>query len=322
MKSNLQNEKVFEKLLENEHKNIVKLNPIADFLAFLPSSCLSSFDKTTGLCPERTTKNFEIALFMYDGGYCVIDGEKFDIHKGDLRFLRPGQIIYSKKMGDFYSIHFSLSCDNATLQTALALTRDIPTFMPSFDINLYTSLFKDMISAQAGSSIQHIFLLKMRIFDLLNHIFETASKYNNSAKLSDKSISVIEKTIDFLEKNYCNDIGLAEISKNVGLHPVYFNRLFSKTTGNSPIAYLKHLRLTKSKELLLGTNLKVVEIAKKCGFSTSAYYIVQFKKEYGCTPAQLRAKNNDRYFTLIQRAKQTQTKIYIIKKVYLYAFLF
>lgn len=285
-------------ITEKEFNDIVSLNPIADYLAFLPSSCLSEFDKVTGLCPERTVKNYEVALFLYDGGYCVIDNEKFDIHKGDLRFLRPGQVIYSKKMGDFYSIHFSFGLGENSDKIAEELTKDIPTFMPSYDINLYTSLFKDLISTQASTTVSHAFLLKIKILEFLNHVIETAVKHNNASQVSGKSQSIIEKTIDFFENNYFNDIGLEEISKNVNLHPVYFNRLFSSTMGIPPIAYLKHLRLTKSKELLLGTNLKIIDIAQKCGFSTSSYFIVQFKKEFGCTPAEFRSKNNELYLKI------------------------
>ena len=171
--------------------------------------------------------------------------------------------------------------------------------MPSYDINLYTSLFKDLISAQASTTVYHAFLLKIKILDFLNHVIETAVKHNNASQVSGKSQSIIEKTIDFFENNYFNDIGLEEISKNVNLHPVYFNRLFSSTMGIPPIAYLKHLRLTKSKELLLGTNLKIIDIAQKCGFSTSSYFIVQFKNEFGCTPAEFRSKNNELYLKYI-----------------------
>ncbi len=277
---------------------VLRMNPHVECVYFIPSTTNTAFDKETGLCPERTVEHYEIALFPEDGGYCVIDDEKYDIHKGDIRFLRPGQKLYSKKFGDFFSLHFTLSEIPENKDIDNGFFREIPTFMPSYNLKSYINLFKELILAGSGNTVEDMLILKYKMNKMLCNLYNTSQSFKKSADMSDKSRTIIEKAINFMENNLSENIGLDEISAHVNLHPVYFNRIFSKSIGTPPIGYLKKLRLNKAKALLLTTNLKVVKIAQRCGFATSSYFIVQFRKEFGCTPSEYRAINNEDIYSL------------------------
>lgn len=277
-------------LSENYNKeidDILNINPRIRHVYFLSANEISGFDKITGICAERITTNYEIALFLETEGYCVIDGKKFDIHRGDIRFLRPGQSIYSKKFGDFFSLHFSIGKNHNDFLDS------IPTFMPSYNLKSFSNLLKELILADSGSSIKDALMLKYKMHKTLYTLHQTALNYEKNINLSSKSRNVIDAAIEYFESHIADNIGLNEISNAVNLHPVYFNRFFSKAIGIPPMNYLRKLRLNKAKELLLTTNLKVITIAKKCGFSSSSYFILQFKKEFSCTPAEFRAITNE-----------------------------
>ena len=279
-------------VLDETIEKVLSMNPYVKHVYFLPSEC-AGFDKETGLCPERTVENYEVALFLEKGGYAVIDGETHDIHKGDIRFMRPGQKIYSKKFGDFFSLHFSFSKDSDKKLADNDFIKEIPSFMPSYNIKSYSNLFKELILAGSGNTIEDALLMKYKMNKMLYNLYKTADNFIHSSEMSDKSKTFIDMAIEFMENNISENIGLDEISEYVNLHPVYFNRIFSKAIGTPPISYLKKLRLNKAKGLLLTTNLKIVTIAKKCGFSTSSYFIVQFRREFGCTPSEYRTINNE-----------------------------
>ena len=277
--------------------DILSMNPIVQYVGFMPFASLAhEIDSVTGLSKKRTTQNYEIALFFEDGGYCYIDDVEYEIHKGDLRCLKPGQTIYSKKIGDFFSMHYSLSSDGKKAVMENEYTKALPTFMPSNNFKAFSAVFKELISAKAGDTVEAALNLKMKTVDLMCRVFHVAHNTNISSGISEKNREVIKNAIQFFDNNYSKDIGLEDISESVNLHPVYFNRIFSKVVGMPPIAYLRRMRLNKAKEYLLSTNLKVVSIAKKCGFSSSSYFIVQFRKEFGATPAEFRALNNEDYF--------------------------
>ena len=47
-------------------------------------------------------------------------------------------------------------------------------------------------------------------------------------------------------------------------------------------------RIEKAKYLLTYTSLTITEIAALCGYSSSAYFAMQFKKHLGVTPSDYR----------------------------------
>jgi AraC-like DNA-binding protein len=62
-------------------------------------------------------------------------------------------------------------------------------------------------------------------------------------------------------------------------------------TGDSPSDLIKKIRLEKSKELLEEGELSISDIAYDNGFSSPGNFSTAFKKFYGDTPAQYRAKH-------------------------------
>lgn len=285
-------------IVDDELEKIANLNLNLKIAYFLPEEKNNSFDKDTGLCAERITENYEIALFLENGGYTDIDGKKYNIHKGDLRFLRPNQKLVSKKFGDFFSIHLTISSEDNSDPADSIIIRDMPSFMPSYNLKSYVNICKELILAHSSNTIEDMLLAKYKINKLFYKMYLTSQNHKKSADMSDKSRTIIITAIEFMENNISNSIGLDEISASVDLHPVYFNRVFSKSMGIPPIGYLKKLRLNKAKALLLTTNMKVVNIAKKCGFTTSSYFIVQFRKEFGCTPSEYRAISNEDFYSI------------------------
>lgn len=70
----------------------------------------------------------------------------------------------------------------------------------------------------------------------------------------------------------------------------HFHKLFKKTTGQSPISFVRNLRLEKAKELLETTNLRVKEIIAEVGIRDQTHFVRDFKKVYGFKPNEYRQK--------------------------------
>ena len=168
--------------------------------------------------------------------------------------------------------------------------------MTTHKIDSYINLFREMIEAGMEDGVESVLLIKSKMMKFLYALYQTAISYQRVSALNDNSLSIVLKAMEYMEVNLSKDIGLDEISDCLDLHPVYFDRVFSKSVGIPPITYLKDLRLNKAKLLLVTTNLKVAKIAQMCGFSTSSYFIVQFKKKYGSTPSEYRTINNENLF--------------------------
>ena len=99
---------------------------------------------------------------------------------------------------------------------------------------------------------------------------------------------LILKVIDYINENYDQKQTLDELAKNffVARSTLIYN--FKKYTNCSLIDFLLNVRLTKAKELLLNTKKSVNEISELCGFSSSNYFGLIFKKKENLSPANYR----------------------------------
>jgi AraC-like DNA-binding protein len=76
----------------------------------------------------------------------------------------------------------------------------------------------------------------------------------------------------------------------IGMSESAFIRLFTKELGAAPQQYLATLRLSRSKEMLIGGNDSLEKIAEVCGFCDKSHFSRQFKKHTGVSPGQYRER--------------------------------
>ncbi|WP_336773887.1 AraC family transcriptional regulator [Paenibacillus sp. MMO-58] len=68
----------------------------------------------------------------------------------------------------------------------------------------------------------------------------------------------------------------------------HLNRVFKQYLRMTPTAYLNHLRLGHAKNLLLTTQLPIVDIAYDAGFDNLSHFYHLFKDAYGIAPGKIR----------------------------------
>jgi AraC-like DNA-binding protein len=81
---------------------------------------------------------------------------------------------------------------------------------------------------------------------------------------------------------------LSEIALLHNINITYLKDIFKVCFDISPRKYVIKTRLNKSKELLENRNLKIIEIASMCGFSSASRYSESFKNTFGYLPSQYR----------------------------------
>ena len=122
--------------------------------------------------------------------------------------------------------------------------------------------------------------LSTKLFDILRR-FRKGNKTRHS----------INKALDFIEENYNQDLSLKKVSGEVGLSLYYFSHLFKEEVGESFVTYLNKLRIRKSKQLLINSNLNISEISYQVGYNDQNYYTRVFKDYESITPSEFRIEN-------------------------------
>jgi len=104
----------------------------------------------------------------------------------------------------------------------------------------------------------------------------------------------LKRATDFMMANVAQSIGLADIAAAAGLSRMHFAAQFRVTTGLQPHEYLQRQRIERTQELLLNTDLPLVEIAFEAGFKTQSHFTTVFSRVVGQTPNAWRQRNSSR----------------------------
>jgi len=117
---------------------------------------------------------------------------------------------------------------------------------------------------------------------------ELMNKYIDSlfSFSSIKYTDVVSKAKHYMRRNFQRKITLDEVAKHVFLTPTYFSKIFKQETGQSFNTHLNDLRIGKSKQLLLGSELRLVDIANFSGFEDQSYFTKVFKRMTGLSPSE------------------------------------
>ncbi|MBO7748466.1 response regulator [Paenibacillus sp. MWE-103] len=98
----------------------------------------------------------------------------------------------------------------------------------------------------------------------------------------------IDKALRYIHDNFHRGISLGDVAEAIYLNPSYFSRMFHAEVGEPLSKYLIRMRMSKAKELLEQTPLKVYEIADLVGYKDFRHFVKTFKEWEGMTPAQFR----------------------------------
>lgn len=106
-----------------------------------------------------------------------------------------------------------------------------------------------------------------------------------------KKSKIVEEIVHYVENNYYKNISLRELAENkYFVNYSYCSRLFSQETGMNFSKYLIQYRLKKAKTLLENKDMKISFIAFEVGYNDVSHFIQSFKKSYGLTPEEYRAR--------------------------------
>ena len=97
------------------------------------------------------------------------------------------------------------------------------------------------------------------------------------------------------------------VTRELGYTRQYISGRFHRLTGRLLSHFLKEKRLEKAARLLKSGNLRVSQIARRCGFDSENYFRQQFRERYGMSPRQFRTNGNANRLAPRRLMPQAQT---------------
>jgi AraC-like DNA-binding protein len=229
-------------------------------------------------------------LFQYTVsgfGHFRLGEQTHEIHAGTAFLAEiPGDHHYClPRASDHWSFYFVLFRQrhlqglwNELLQT-VGFT---PSFEPSSAVvRTLQSLYAEARSNRIRSSYQASSLIYGFMMELLQ---------SSTAQQQEKANwpPPIKQAAAYMEAEFHRLQSLDDVAGAAGLSKYYFTRMFTQTTGISPMDYVTKLRIEKAVQLLRSSPLTVEEIAYAVGYASGSYFSKVFRSRVGFPPADFR----------------------------------
>ena len=98
----------------------------------------------------------------------------------------------------------------------------------------------------------------------------------------------VGKALDYIAANYTEQIALEDVAEAAGLSTFRIAHLLKEATGKTALQNIHYLRVQEARRLLEETDMSCTDVAYETGFGDQSYFIKQFRKWMGITPAKYR----------------------------------
>ena len=107
------------------------------------------------------------------------------------------------------------------------------------------------------------------------------------AALQQKGISgKIVQSLAWLREHYGSKISIADLARDAGMSVPSYHVHFKSLTGNSPMQYVKAMRLHEARLMIARQSRTIAEVAGSVGYASPAQFSRDFKRHFGRTASE------------------------------------
>ena len=110
-----------------------------------------------------------------------------------------------------------------------------------------------------------------------------------------KDLERLNAVLGYIEANYNQRITVEQLADMVCLCEDRFGHLFREGVGQPPLQYINAMRLRKALNMLKTNQYTVTEVADAVGFRDYNHFGRLFRKQYGCTPNEIKRGTIEKY---------------------------
>ena len=247
---------------------------------------------------------FEAGLIVKGSVEINVESEKYTLREGD-GYILKSEILHSITPLDgnentLYVVLFhpkiiggSESCiiwkkyliplANDPSLKIVPVTKNIPWEIEARSLIINT--WRNMTEKDPG----YEFLVRNDLSKLIYLCYLNSTTVSTLSEKEQRDADRLRIMLDYIQEHFDEELTTAKIAQSAMISESECQRCFKRLIQNSPIRYLRKVRLQKSAEMLADKTLKISDIALKCGFQDMSYYSNSFKRMYGRTPGEYRA---------------------------------
>lgn len=101
------------------------------------------------------------------------------------------------------------------------------------------------------------------------------------------TFSQVARVLKIMQDDYAGKLDVEQLADKARMSPSAFHRAFKEITSDSPMQYLKKIRLAKARDLMVQESMKAYMAADKVGYESSSQFSREFKRYFGQSPAEM-----------------------------------
>ena len=224
---------------------------------------------------------FEIEFILEGGGNYSIDGNSYAIEENMLFFMSPINFhSVNAQKSKIINIMFSESlCQKPALSALIFARRNNAFRLSRNEAEFLKTVIYELISVSESKNADYqSALLNVILMKLTGKTEESAA-----SELSYGRLAML-----YVINNFRRPITLSSAAAYVGLSAAYLSSVFSKEAGITFKEYLNSVRYEHAKNLIVHSNMSVLEVCYESGFGDYANFLRGFKKRYLTSPLKYR----------------------------------
>ncbi len=239
--------------------------------------------------------HFLLTLIIDGRGIQQINGVDHPFSTGDLFILSPADfhmnIVNEGERFEYYGVKFSYDI----LDGELSELCDIRRFPAHINLTEATGermrFILETLLDECGAARQQPGSATM-LRTLVQQLVILAVREMPAVAQAPSGVFV-NRVLGYLQSNFHYPITVSDASSYMGYTPNYFSMLFKERIGVNFGEYLKGMRLSYARNLLLSGKMSVTEVAMEAGFGSLAHFSRSFLQAYGYSPKQFAKRGGD-----------------------------
>lgn len=229
--------------------------------------------------------NGVIYLKDCEGIYTCKNGEKFYAPKNSIVWLteKSEYECYNSMAGtgdtDAYLVQFSMENKGEKI-----IISDSPFLINASNNYIILSKMKEIVNLYEAA-LRSPGAVKGAVYSLISSL---GHEYN---VVYNKKYECIAKGIEYLEKNPTSETSIEDIAKMCNVSSATFRRLFKEYSGKSPVEFRLGKQIDMAKNMLVGEDMTLSEIASRLEIDNLPYFCKLFLKKTGMTPTEYKKRN-------------------------------
>lgn len=224
-------------------------------------------------CTDTVTAIEDQVLFLQQGNYTI-----------KTQGVEPTDIIYIPLSDDFLRNFMSKYNDIlCQIDRDEEFTSAFILFQNSPLIQFCSNGFEYLILQSCPETFT-----QLRIEELLILLLSTEQGSDLMALLRQLSHRQVDRLKIFMEKNHLKNWKLKQFAREFGMGLTTFKELFSHVYGTSPRTWICERRIIYAHQLLLTTEMSIVDISMESGFSSQSYFTQSYHRRFNMTPSKAR----------------------------------